>query len=255
VRQLGRYALLVVRRWVSLTIAGLLAATLGFLDLTPLDINIPWGGVAIILLGGLTIAQYQVWLDGRTSRADSRRSQPPPERAFDLGWLKAEMLTYGKFSEMDGDSSEADIRDALKKRRDQLAPAVVAVMTEFGWSQPPEFIDTIGFDGLIETLSHDYQRLYNVGRRLGELTTSLPVYWSPAVANEGPAQRDALKVLLRKAASDLAANADAAGVAQSKAIVRFFERWTETSTQNATEEYLRDVEELREVTRRGIVER
>ena len=252
-RRLGRYALLVARRWVSLTIAGLLAAILGFLDLTPLNINISWEEVGVILFAGLTVAQYRVWLEGLPSQADNRRKQPPPERAFDLGWFKAEMATYGSFSELN--DTEMDIKKALSMRRDQLKSGVVALMAEFGWIQPPEFIDTVGFDGLIETLSQDYQALYRIGRRLGELTTALPVYWSPSVHNAGPAKQTEIKLLIRKSAEDLASEAETAGLAHAKPIARFFERWTSVSTSASTEEYLRDVEELRETVRRSIVDR
>ena len=170
IRRILLYCRLVIRHWVSFTVTGVIAATLGLLSLTPLKINLSWTYLFLLFMVGLAVAQYQAWKDTYANiTIDASPGHVSPARAFDLGVALSEKKSLHALAAMAFDST--DKRDAYVGKRDiMLNERMRAILQDFGWKMD---IDDPNFDtvlvGRISSLPPEYRE----ARRIGEL---VPLY-------------------------------------------------------------------------------
>ncbi|MCX4626598.1 hypothetical protein [Streptomyces sp. NBC_01443] len=162
------YLGLVGRHWISITIAGVVAAALGVLDLTALDISISWALLTLLLTMGLAVAQYRVWLDMKNKIDSIGPGALRLERVYDLGVnigeLKAiETLLTGLES---WNSDEMNIEAPLLRKL-ELKARLRAIMAELEWpfSENTEHI-SLEIQGMVSGLSAKRRSAFELGREV-----------------------------------------------------------------------------------------
>lgn len=250
IRRILLYCRLVIRHWVSFTVTGVIAATLGLLSLTPLKTNLSWTYLFLLFMVGLAVAQYQAWKDAYANiTIDARSGYVSPARAFDLGVALSEKQSLHALAAIAFAST--DKRAAYVGKRDiMLNERVRAILQDFRWAID---IDDPDFDtqlvGRISSLAPEYRKACRIGELVPLYSQQLLVILLKSQSDGGLALTvteftKAKQPELMKDIHDLEDEQKLLSIGRADLATRFFREWLNFDGERTYEAWSEDWERL-----------
>jgi hypothetical protein len=236
------------------------AATLGLLDLTSLEISISWSVFTLILTLGLGVAQYRVWLDQKSAFESIGTGEPHPERLYDLGVNMGELNAVETLLRgLRMQSSSEDYLATPLLRRRELVARLRAIMAELGWpfSEDSEHL-ALEIQGMASGLGPKHQAAFKLGREVANNVDMLLWQLNQHVDENGTqlsvntsfaaAVRDTCLASVRKS-EELAAEL---GVAHRNRLRNFVTDWTSYSGTRSMERWFSESDDVKSTVRADI---